>query len=138
VLGLYDPDRSLSVRKAQGAKASWSEVEELVKSGLNLGGGAGFRILSEATSSPTVAALRKRLLERYPAARWHEYEPLSMDNERVGMQMAFGIAVRPVARLNFARRVVAVDADFLVDHPAAVRYARDYATARNPEQAGGE
>src|SRR5947199_191663 len=38
-------------------------------------------------------------------------------------------------RLDRADVVVAIDADFLCDGPAGLRYARDFATRRRPEQA---
>jgi molybdopterin-containing oxidoreductase family iron-sulfur binding subunit len=131
ILHLYDPDRSQSPRtrasggESQGTsldsfKAALADVRKLIDQG-------GVRILSEASSSTTVAALRARLAGRVP---WHEYEPLSWDNERVGTRMVFGRAVRPIARLEKAETIVTIDCDLFVEHPAAARYNRDYGRSR--------
>src|SRR5262249_46049333 len=86
------------------------------------------RVLSEATSSPTVAALRDRLAKQNVG--WHEYEPLSWDNERAGTKLAFGRPVRPLAKLDQCETIVTIDCDIVVEHPAAMRYSRDFAKSR--------
>ncbi len=140
VLGLYDPDRSLNVRQGQAEK-TWGDVERLFKTGLEVGtNGATLRILSEASSSPTMARLRERIAQQFPMAKWYEYEPLALDNERLGLlatfgQMANNQYLRTQAKLHQARRILTVDCDALVSHPAALRYARAYASGRRPEQA---
>jgi hypothetical protein len=75
------------------------------------------RILSEATSSPTIEALRRKLVEQLPGAVWVEYEALSWDNERAGTRMAFGQPVRPIAKLDQAHTIVALDCDLFIEHP---------------------
>jgi molybdopterin-containing oxidoreductase family iron-sulfur binding subunit len=130
ILHLYDPDRSQSPMtrmngSQQGAsldsfKAALGDVRKLIDQG-------GVRILSEASSSQTVASLRARLAGK---VQWHEYEPLSWDNERVGTKMAFGRAVRPIARLDRCETIVTIDCDLFVEHPAAARYNRDFARSR--------
>jgi len=139
ILELYDPDRSGSVLQRTGAEAmeqTWPKFLEFLRPQLAAIGktqGAGLAVLSEASSSPTLAALRDRLLKAYPQAKWHEYEPLSHDNEREGARLAFGEPVRTHLALEKARVIVCLDADPLGVHPAAVRYARDFAKGRDPE-----
>ena len=126
ILHLYDPDRSQApLSKGNGAsldafKASLADVRKLVDAGQ-------VRILSEATSSATVAALRARLAGK---VGWHEYEPISWDNERVGTKMIFGRAVRPIAKLDKCETIVTIDCDIFVEHPAHTRYNRDWARSR--------
>ncbi|MCG8416601.1 MAG: TAT-variant-translocated molybdopterin oxidoreductase [Proteobacteria bacterium] len=132
ILGLYDPDRSGSVRRAEGA-GSWDDFAALVKD--QKIDPSQVRVLSEATSSPTMARLRDELLRRYPSARWYEYDPLTTDNEHLGTKMAFGRPLRPLARLDRSRVIVSLDADLFYFHPAAVRYAGDFAVARDPDSA---
>jgi Fe-S-cluster-containing dehydrogenase component len=132
ILHLYDPDRSQQVSHAgKGATfGDWKAwIAELRKAG-NLG---RVRVLAEATSSPTVQALRRRLDQQLPGLVWHEWEALSWDNERAGMMQAFGRVVRPMAQLDKAETVVSLDCDFCLEHPAALRYTRDFAKARHPE-----
>lgn len=139
LLEMYDPDRSRSLLLRGGEKSqdrTWKQFAEMCQTQfrqLHEAGGSGFRVLAEANSSPTLAALRSRLLEALPKARWFEYEPLGDDNERAGAILAFGQPLRTHLKLDRARVIVCLDADPLGSHPAAVRYARDFAAGRQPE-----
>ena len=127
ILHLYDPDRSqnpVSAGKGTSLEGFRNALIELRKT---LGQG---RILSEASSSPTIKYLREQLLAKYPGLSWHEYEPLSWDNERIGTKMAFGRSLRPIARLDKAETIVTIDCDLFVEHPASMRYSRDFARSR--------
>ncbi|HWO17893.1 MAG TPA: Fe-S-cluster-containing hydrogenase [Kofleriaceae bacterium] len=127
ILNLYDPDRSQGVINAKKG-ASIEDFRALLPALRGKLGAA--RVLSEATSSPTIAALRAWLLATYPGLAWHEYEPLSWDNERLGTKLAFGRAVRPLAKLDVCETIVTIDCDIFVEHPAAMRYSRDFAASR--------
>lgn len=127
VLNLYDPDRSqspLSAGKGATLESFRAQLPEL-RNKLRTA-----RILSEATSSPTLKALQRRLVGQYEGLQWHEYEPLSWDNERVGTKLAFGRSLRPIARLDVCETIVSIDCDLFVEHPAAMRYNRDFARSR--------
>ncbi len=136
VLELYDPDRSRTVVRREGGQTirqSWDDFAGFAQSHfaeLRQRKGKGLAILSEATSSPSVARLRARLAEVMPDARWYEYEPISWDNEREGTRLAFGKPLRPQYHFDQADVIVCLDADPLLTHPAAVRYARDFAKGR--------
>ncbi len=99
--------------------------------------GAGLRILAEASSSPTLAAQKARLLAEFPQAVWHEYEPISRDNERAGSHLAFGKEKTYRTQLAFekAKVILCLDADPIGGHPAAVEYIRGFAKGR--ERGGG-
>jgi molybdopterin-containing oxidoreductase family iron-sulfur binding subunit len=149
VLELYDPDRKTADKDRPAVQsvgsgesflawdAAFAEISAALAK-LKAKGGEGLRVLSEATSSPTVADLKARFLEAYPKAAWVEYEPLSRDNERAGTEMAFGKPYRPLLSLDKAKVVLTLDADPLSesDHPAALKHARDFAAGRRP--AAGE
>jgi molybdopterin-containing oxidoreductase family iron-sulfur binding subunit len=132
ILHLYDPDRSQAVNHS-GKGASFSDWKAWVAELRKQTNFNKVRVLAEATSSPTVAALRRRLASTMPGLIWHEWEPVSFDNERAGMVQAFGKVVRPLAHLERAETIVSLDCDFFLDHPAALRYSRDFARSRNPE-----
>lgn len=132
VLTLYDPDRSTVVTNV-GNINSWAEFvnalsQELTKQTATRG--AGLRILTETITSPTLADLLQSVLVKYPAARWHQYEPVGRDNSKEGAKLAFGQVVETIYRLDQAQVIVSLDADFLSDWPGSVRYARDFADAR--------
>ena len=138
ILQLYDPDRSRSVflRAAEGATANtWDQFAEFCRghfARLHEAAGAGFHVLAEASSSPTLDALRSELLRVFPKAGWSEYEPLGDDNERAGSALALGRPLRTQLALDAARLILCLDADPLGAHPAAVRYAHDFAAGREP------
>ena len=128
ILNLYDVDRSQTpLTRGKGAtldsfKTALAEIKKTL---------TGARVLSEATSSPTVAALRKKL--EGAGAQWLEYEPLSWDNERIGTRTAIGRSVRPLAKLDKAETIVCIDCDIFVEHPASARYNRDFARSRRKD-----
>ncbi|MDQ3337012.1 MAG: Fe-S-cluster-containing hydrogenase [Myxococcota bacterium] len=127
ILNMYDPDRSQSLSQAGkgGSMDGFRAALAQIRAGL-----AGGRILSEASSSPTVASLKRKLTAKYPGLVWHEYEPLSWDNERAGTRLAFGRSVRSYAHLDRAETIVTIDCDLFVEHPAAPAYNRDFARSR--------
>jgi len=129
LLGMYDPERSRAPR-FDGRPTSWAEFENAI-SGLSLGGGEGFAVLSEATSSPTIDDLRRRLAEKMPGARWYEYEPISDDNEVEGARLAFGKPLRRHLHLDRAAVVVCLDADPLGSGADALVNTRGWAEARS-------
>jgi MoCo/4Fe-4S cofactor protein with predicted Tat translocation signal len=141
ILELYDPDRSrYLVRSDRGRDTivQWADFEQFIRpvlDQLKQAGGKGLGILAEASSSPSVARLRRKLQEQYPQAGWHEYEPISRDNERVGTQWAFGSPHRVHLALDKAEAIVCFDDDPLMTHPAAVQYARDFVAGRQPDDA---
>ena len=111
VLDIYDPDRSKLVMNGQ--KESTWDAFSTAAAGLNLGDGAGLRILSEAVMSPALESLRGQLLAKYPAARWVEYEAVSRENERQGTVVAFGQPLYVHPRYDKAQVVLSLDNDFL-------------------------
>ena len=134
ILGLYDPDRSRHPVQGDGAAhSSWADFESHVASGAISGDGSGLRVLAEASTSPALAAQRRRFLAKYPRASWHVYEPVNMDAAYAGTTMAYGRPLRVRNDLSKADVIVALDADLLAAHPAALAQARDFAAGRDPE-----
>ncbi|HSM13541.1 MAG TPA: TAT-variant-translocated molybdopterin oxidoreductase [Thermoanaerobaculia bacterium] len=132
VLGLYDPDRSQTITNL-GRISSWPQLFNSLAAamGAQTGtGGAGLRLLTGPVTSPTEAAVIGRLLETYPNARWHRWDPLGADGARVGAVRAFGRPLELRRDLSRADVIVALDSDFLVSGAAAVGDARDFADRR--------
>jgi len=134
VLTLYDPDRSRAITK-NGRISSWtsllSEVDQ-AREKQRLKRGAGLRILSETVTSPTLAFQIEELLREFPKAKWHQYEPVGADNARAGSRLAFGEYVNTYYRIVSADVILSIDSDFLAAGPANLRYAREWATRRDP------
>ncbi len=138
VLTLYDPDRAQVVMR-NGRIGNWSTfLEEMAnfRAALAANKGAGFRILTETITSPTLADQIQALLGQFPQGKWHQWEPCGRDNVRAGSQMAFGQFVNTYYRFDKADVILALDADFFCSPPAGVRYARDFADRRRISNPG--
>jgi len=137
ILGLYDPDRSQTLRNL-GDIRPWSAFLGAINAALTAQKplkGAGLRILTESVNSPTLAAQIRDLLARFPSAKWHQWDPASRDNARTGSKSAFGMFVDTQYRFEQADVILSLDADFLGTGPGGLRYAREFAKRRRPEDA---
>jgi MoCo/4Fe-4S cofactor protein with predicted Tat translocation signal len=133
VLGLYDPDRSKTYRRA-GSEVMWNDFVDLAQQMSVAAAGIRLAVLSEETSSPTMAALRREMLQRYPQARWVTFPAGGDDSIGRGMELAFGQRVRPMYNFSQASVIVSLDADFLsATEPNMVRNAREFANSRRLE-----
>src|SRR5207302_6732679 len=74
--------------------------------------------------------LLRQVLRRFPAARWHQWEPAGHWNELEGARLAFGRYAETHYRLELAERILALDADFLSCRPGHLRYVRDFSDQR--------
>ena len=135
VLDLWDPDRAQAVLH-QGQMSTWDSFVEALSarmSRLSVNTGTGLRILTESVTSPTLAAQLHALLERFPGARWHQYQPINRDNAYEGSRLAFGEVLEARYHFDQARVVLSLDGDFL--GAPGVRYARDFVAARRSRDA---
>jgi molybdopterin-containing oxidoreductase family iron-sulfur binding subunit len=124
VLNLYDPDRSKVVLR-DGRPSSWEEFAAAVA-----GLGGRIRFLSPRVVSPSLEAVRKFALEKFPGSTWSEYDAVSDRAILEGTLAAFGRPLQPHYHFDKADIVVALDADFLgleAPSPAAIR---DFARRR--------
>jgi MoCo/4Fe-4S cofactor protein with predicted Tat translocation signal len=132
VLMLYDPDRSQSPLK-EGRIGAWGDFLNDVASAMEkqrAKRGAGLRILTETVTSPSLGTQLRTLLTQFPAAKWHQYEPVGRDSAREGGRLAYGEYVNTVYRFDQAEVVLSLDSDFLCAGPGRVRYAHDFAARR--------
>jgi molybdopterin-containing oxidoreductase family iron-sulfur binding subunit len=139
MLGLYDPDRSQSVRLKEEPKSwgdfvtAWGELSKAHAAD----GGASLAILSESFSSPTLARLASEFRARYPRAIWATYESVSDENRLAGLRAATGRDLDLLLRLDQASVIVALDADPLLTDPEMIRHARGFADGRRAGASGG-
>ena len=132
ILNLYDPERAQQIRKL-GNNASWADFIGAMDAAMReLGpdGGAGFHLLTETVTSPSLANQIANLKRALPNMVWHQYEPVTRDGARAGAQAAFGAPTHLVYRFDRADRVLSLDADFLLEEPGHVAYANDFSTRR--------
>jgi len=132
ILGLYDPDRSQTVVYRANI-GTWEKFLGALTSEIGAWNGTqgrGVRILTETISSPTLADQLRRFLAKYPAARWHQFDPASRTNVREGARLAFGEYIETIYRFSEADVILSLDGDFLDSMPASVRYAREFIDGR--------
>jgi molybdopterin-containing oxidoreductase family iron-sulfur binding subunit len=136
ILDLYDPDRARAVTNL-GEIRPWPSFLAVLRNAL--AGqeplqGANLRILTDTVVSPTLAAQIRGVLTRFPAAKWFQWDPAGRNNARAGARLAFGEYVDVQYRLDRADVLVALDADFLGCGAGSLRYARQFASRRRPEE----
>jgi molybdopterin-containing oxidoreductase family iron-sulfur binding subunit len=139
VLGVYDPDRSDKPWKRGGGAAAASSWDAFLAFAAEhfpklRSQGWGLRVLAERSSSPTLAALRKRFLETFPQSRWITYEPTASDAARAGSLLAFDKPYRTLIDTSRARVLLTLDADlFAPNFPGNLAHARHVARGRSPD-----
>ncbi len=131
ILSLYDPDRSQTVRGPQPVQTWETFAEALARqmAALEQGGGAGLHLVTGRITSPTLLGQIGKLLDRYPQARWHAYEPAEGD--------LAGAQRRQRPQLDQADIVVSLDADPLGPGPDQVADGRAFAARRDPAAQAG-
>ena len=120
LLTLFDPDRQTTVTH-NGQISTWeSLLGDLARHAATWkrNGGAGLRILTDSDSSPTSMDQLRRLLRKYPAAKWHVYDPLQSTAEPA------------IYHFDRAEVIVSLGSDFLCCGSTAIRYSRDFAAKR--------
>jgi len=130
VLALYDPDR-LRGPRLEGHTATWKEAEDRLLPALAKASSApSVLLLTGAVLSPTRRALIQELGVRVPGLRHLAWEPTGGAREEASIQ-AFGAPFQVVPRLDKARVILSLGADFLSgDDPGAIAA---FTRARNQE-----
>ena len=135
ILSLYDPDRSKVIVNG-GRISTWDAFITALATELEakrLNKGEGLRFLTETVTSPTVALQLRRILEQFPAAQWHQYEPVNSDSARAASRTMFGKYVDARYHVEKADVILSLDADFLLSMPGHVRHAREFASRRRTQ-----
>ena len=132
-LSLYNPDRAQVITRLDRI-STWSrfaaEIAQVAEEE-RAAGGAGIRILTEAVTSPTLAAEIGAFLLEFPGAAWSRFEPAGAHQTRAGLAAAFGAPLDARYDLLAADVIVTFDCDLLAAAPGSLRYARDFARRRH-------
>jgi MoCo/4Fe-4S cofactor protein with predicted Tat translocation signal len=132
ILDMYDPDRAQTLTSA-GRIRTWEAFLAAMSGPLeqqSQAGGSGLRLLTGTVTSPTLAAQLEQILERFPQARWHQYDSLARDNVRAGSELAFGEVVETTYNFENADVILALDGDFVTREPGSLRYLHDFGARR--------
>jgi molybdopterin-containing oxidoreductase family iron-sulfur binding subunit len=133
-LELYDPTRLsgfVARTRTFGAAGLLAELAAIARDH-DADGGARLRFLVEPTTSPTLAELRRRILARFPKARFDAWSPVSDDAARAGAALAFGKPLDSTIHLAGADVILSLDADFLAVDGEPLRQAAEFAARREP------
>jgi Fe-S-cluster-containing dehydrogenase component len=136
VLTLYDPNRSQTVR-FNGQISTWPDFLRSLRGALaqlQASGGSGLRILSESTTSPSLAAQIQSIQSSLGNARWHRWQAVHRDSALAGAVLAFGQPVEARYHFDAADVVLSLDADPLAYGPGHLRWTRQISARRQPEQ----
>jgi len=138
LFGLYDPERSKTPRR-NGVPATWGAFDAAL-AGLRTRWrerqGEGLRILTGATTSPTLIRQFGELAKIYPKMRWHRHEPIGSQRRDEAMTLAFGRPVTPHCRLDRCDVIVSLDDDLLGPGPRQVMHAAHWAKRRGETAPG--
>lgn len=130
---LYDPDRAQFVRNGSERRNFHDFVAafgiESTKSFVR-DAGAGLKLVLRPSASPLRAWLVDELRERYPKLSLSYYAPSSPLARWQGARRALGDVLEPQYRFDAADVIVALDADFLGNHPMSASLARRFAERR--------
>ena len=132
VLDLYDPDRSKEISHS-GNWESWDSFVLALRHALvpiRAHQGEGLHILTETITSPTLGDRLLSVLEAFPQAKWHQYDPAGPHSARLGAEMVFGRPLNTYYNLEDATVVLALDSDFLACGQESTRLAHDFASRR--------
>ena len=137
VWDLYDPDRSQSPAQRRGnalANATDAEFDEALKALIDKHGkdqGAGLRILSPISNSPSFRRMRDKVIEKLPKARFHTYSAVNDDNAREGARIALqGAPHAPLYDYSKSAVTLSLGSDFLGSEPGAVASGRLFGQSR--------
>ncbi len=134
LLGLYD-SRRLKRPRADGADASWPEVDRLIRQELTRirSEGGKVRFLTETLNSPTLTASIDAFLATFEDARRVEYDPVSTSALLDAHAEAYGARVLPRLHFERAKVIVSFDADFLGTWISPVEFTAGYQDGRQLE-----
>ena len=128
ILDLYDPDRAKLVTYG-GVPSSWGRFYEALHGRLARSGskGEGLRLLTRTITSPTFGTQIAELKQRFPAARWHTYDPTAHAgcSARNG-----GDPGRAIYDFSKADVILSLDADFVFSDAGSLAYARQFTDGR--------
>jgi molybdopterin-containing oxidoreductase family iron-sulfur binding subunit len=139
ILDLYSPDRSKQVlrrRNGQLVASSWTAFDAFAVEhfgALRKTGGEGLRFLSGKGLSPATQLLREGVKARFPNSIWHEHEPIDDASIQKGFRLAFGDLgppMRAIPRFDAAKRILALDSDFLGLESPGAGFSRAFANQR--------
>jgi anaerobic selenocysteine-containing dehydrogenase len=128
ILSLYDPDRLRSPR-ADGRALSWDEADRRVVEALR--GASTVALLTRSTIGPAEQALIETFLAKFPTAHHFVHESVHDMPRRRTWNRLYGADGEWVPRVDRARIILSLDADFLASDGVTLENIRAFAAGRS-------
>ncbi|CAA6679027.1 MULTISPECIES: TAT-variant-translocated molybdopterin oxidoreductase [unclassified Lentimonas] len=132
ILDLYDPDRATKSKEGSAtlSPAAVRDRLEAIRQAHGADKGAGLVFLAEPSTSPSRAALVKQIKKAFPKATWTENTAIDQSTSEQAAQAVFGKSLRALPEFTKAKRVLALDAEFLINADGSLSQARDFTKTR--------
>jgi MoCo/4Fe-4S cofactor protein with predicted Tat translocation signal len=136
ILEMYDPDRSrVPIMKSDSIRlpSTWAEWDSFAQShfaSYATSQGQGLAFLLNGEDSPTINALKKAILAKYPKSVFFDYNPLALANTEAGAQMVFGKFTRVLPVFSNAKVILTLQADPFMLGAGSLSHARGFSENR--------
>ena len=132
ILSLYDPDRAMRFVKEGHTlpRAEATDLLESVAKKLAAQNGTGLCLLMERSSSPSRERLQSLVSQKLPQAKWFVYEPVDLEASGAAASGWAGTPLSPVFKLDQARVILSLDADFIGAEEGSSLHIREFARRR--------
>ena len=132
VLDLYDPSRAKRNRSGGSTLSRAEALDRITALGEKIreSGGEGVAFLAEPSTSPSRRRMVAELRKACPALTWAEYQPIDYQAGDRAATRYYGRPSRVQPHFDRARRILAVDCDFLGREPGSTRHTRAFSASR--------
>ena len=132
ILDLYDPDRATKSKEGANilSPAVVRDRLEAIRQAHGADKGEGLVFLAEPSTSPSRAALVNQVKKAFPKATWTENTAIDQSTSEQAAQAVFGKSLRALPEFTKAKRVLALDAEFLINADGSLSQARDFTKTR--------
>jgi molybdopterin-containing oxidoreductase family iron-sulfur binding subunit len=132
ILDLYDPDRATKSKEGSAtlSMAAVRDRLDAIREAHGADQGQGLVFLAEPSTSPSRAKLVKLLKKTFPKATWTENTAIDQTASEQAALAVFGKTLRALPELSKAKRVLALDAEFLINADGSLSQARDFTKTR--------
>jgi len=130
LLSQYDPDRAMRCTRNGSGESKKAALDYLASLSKTSSDGGGLAFLLEQNDSPSRARLQQAIAAKFPAARWHVYEPVDLDLGRAAASLAYDSPVEPSYKFDQAQVIVSLDCDFIGSEENAYANIRDFSKGR--------
>ncbi|MDG2194850.1 MAG: TAT-variant-translocated molybdopterin oxidoreductase [Polaribacter sp.] len=133
VLSLYDSQLRLKEPQVKGTAISWSDADSRIGDTLNelKKTKAPVVLLTGTLASPSTEKVISEFIAAYPNVKHVVYDAVSETGALDAFEAMYGTRTLPTYRLDIAKVIVSVGADFLGDWQGG--YEKSYVAGRKPE-----